>query len=376
MSGAEVDPNSSGFDVGAFDAYLRDRTESDLFAGVVRVDHQPSGGPHTVLLEQGYGLASRAWGVPCTPDIRFDTASVTKLFTAVATLQLVDAGAFGLDTSVTEYLELRGTPISSKATPYHMLTHSSGIADDADEEAGERYEDLFIDTPNYSFRETKDLLAGFIDKPPNFAPGEGTRYNNAGYLLLGLMIERATGMSYREYVRQQVFEKAGMTGAVFASSDIVTPRIAEGADPIRHEAGTVTAWKRNIFSYPPTGSPDGGAHVTAADLVAFHDALQDGALLSDELTAEMLKPHELYRTRKVGAQYTGYGFMFSTDAAGEVETYWKEGINVGASGILSRYPRSALTLVILSSMEDGAWEPLAEVDRMLGVNTPDPDTID
>ena len=364
------------FDVEALDAYLRDRTERDLFAGVVRVDYDPPAGPNRVLLDKGYGFASRTWGIPCTPDIRFDNASNTKLYTAVAALQQVDAGAFTLATSVTEYLDLQGTQISPAVTPYHLLTHTSGIADDADEEAGERYEDLFVDKPNYSFRQTKDLLPGFIHKPPNFAPGEGTRYCNAGYLLLGLMVERATGNTYRDYVAQHVFKPAGMTDAVFASSDIVTPRIAEGADPIRDDAGVVTGWKRNIFSYPPAGSPDGGAHITVSDAIAFHNALRQGRLLSPALTAEMLKPHERYRERSVGEHFTGFGFEFSTSASGIVECYWKEGINVGVSAMFSHYPLVHLSVVMLSSMEEGVWEPVGEVDRMLGVTTPDPDTID
>src|SRR5262245_59462996 len=108
-------------DLDALDNYLRKRTESDEFSGVVRLDSDPPGGPRRLLFEQGYGMASRAWGVPCTPDIRFDIASVTKLFTAVAALQQVDAGAFSLDTPVTQYLGLTGTQIPAAVTPYHLL---------------------------------------------------------------------------------------------------------------------------------------------------------------------------------------------------------------------------------------------------------------
>ena len=144
-------------------------------------------------MHEAYGYASRTWGVPMTLETRLDTASITKLFTAVATLQLVERGAFALDTSVIGYLGLEGTGIAPAVTPYRLLTHTSGIADDADEEAGERYEDLFRQRPNYSVIETADYLPQFVGKPPNFAPGEGCRYCNVGYVLLGLMIERAMG---------------------------------------------------------------------------------------------------------------------------------------------------------------------------------------
>ena len=365
-------------DVDSYSGYLSERADAGLFAGVVRIDAEDANGNRRTLLEQGYGPASRSWNIPCAPQIRFDTASTTKLFTAVAALQRVDAQNFSLDTSVTEYLGLSGTQISDAVTPYHLLTHTSGIADDADEEAGERYEDLFVDEPNYATRVTADHLPHFVNKPANFAPGQGTRYCNVSYILLGLMVERATGLTYRDYVRTHVFEPAGMTRSLFASSDIVTADIAEGADPITDDGGATIGWRRNIFSYPPVGSPDGGAHVTAADLMAFHRALCDRKLLSATLTDAMLTPHETYRPRGAGTHLTGYGFEFAKNAAGDIECYWKEGINTGVSAVLSHYPLVSssasdrdgpLTLVVLSSMEDGAWEPIHEFERLVGIGT-------
>ena len=170
------------------EALLRELEVADRFSGVVGVTQ----GDQDLLLD-AFGYANRAWRIPATVETRFDTASITKLFTAMATLQLVEKGAFALDTSVIGYLGLEETGISLAVTPYHLLTHTSGIADDADEEAGERYEDLFLERPNYSVTETADYLPQFVGKPPNFAPGEGCRYCNVGYVLLGLMIERATG---------------------------------------------------------------------------------------------------------------------------------------------------------------------------------------
>jgi len=125
-------------DLASFEATLARLATDAGFSGAVAVtrgDQQ--------LFAAAYGYANRAWQAPCTLKTRFDTASVTKLFTAVATLQLVERGAFGLETSVIGHLELEGTTISRTVTPYHLLTHTSGIADDADEEAGERYEDLW-----------------------------------------------------------------------------------------------------------------------------------------------------------------------------------------------------------------------------------------
>jgi len=346
--------------VEALDRRLRDLESRDAFSGVVRItvgeDERFAG---------TYGFASRAWGVRNTLDTRFDTASVTKLFTAVATLQQVERGAFGLDTPVIGFLGLEGTAISPDVTVRHLLTHTSGIGDDADEEAGEVYEELWRARPNYSVRDTADFLPQFVHRAPNFAPGQGCRYNNCGYVLLGLMIERATGRAYRDVVRDEVFAPAGMADTDFLRMDRVNERLAEGADPIHDEAGVTVGWKRNMYSYPPIGSPDAGADVTAADLDRFLRAVREGRLLSAEATTAFLTPQVRYRVRDGWTQHFGFGPWFRVDDAGEVVFLEKEGINAGVSGFVRFYPACDLTVVILSNLEEGAWDPREVVHEMV-----------
>lgn len=340
-------------------AYLDERTRAGEFSGVVRIDRAGR-----TDFADAYGPASRAWNVPCHLDTRFDTASITKVFTAVAVLQQVERGAFDLHTPVTAYLELSGTAISDEATVYHLLTHTSGMGDDADEEAGEDYADVFIDRPNYSVRQIRDLLPQFVDKPANFAPGEGCRYCNCSYVLLGLMVERATGTPYRDYVGRHVFGPAGMDRSGFFAMDVVAPDVAEGADPVPGADDSGVAWRRNIYSYPPIGSPDGGAHVTAGDLIRFHEALVDGTLVAPKARDQMLTPKAKYGPLGAGEHWTGFGFEFEVDGTGSVANYWKEGKNAGASGILTHYPKQAVTVVVLSNMQEGAWEPIERIQSM------------
>jgi CubicO group peptidase (beta-lactamase class C family) len=340
------------------EALLRELEAADKFSGVIGVKQ----GDEELLLD-AFGYASRTWNIPTTIETRFDTASITKLFTAVATLQLVEQGAFALDTSVVGYLGLEETGISPAVTPYHLLTHTSGIADDADEEAGERYEDLFLERPNYSVLETADYLPQFVGKPPNFAPGEGCRYCNAGYVLLGLMIERATGSTYRSYVAEYVFAPAGMSRSGFFRMDVVEPDVAEGVEAIEEEDGGIVGWRRNIYSYPPIGGPDGGAHVTVGDLLRFHRAVTDGRLLDPALTAELLSPKVRHSARGAGHHLMGFGFEFETDADDVVRCYWKEGVNVGASGVLRHYPTRDVTFAVLAVGEHAAWGPIKAIDE-------------
>lgn len=338
------------------DRYLRDRAAADAFSGVVRVT---VGGAERFA--GAYGWASRAWRVPNTLDTRFDTASITKVFTAVSALQQVDAGAFTLDTPVTGYLGLQGTAIVPEVTLRHLLTHTSGIGDDADEEAGEVYEDVYRDRPSYAIRETADFLPQFAYRTPNFPPGTGCRYNNCAYVLAGLMIEKATGLPYREVVMRDVFGPAGMADSGFFRMDRVEERVAEGADPVRDASGAIVGWRRNIYSFPPQGSPDGGALVTAGDLDRFLRAVAEGRLMSPGSTAAFLAPHVTWRERDGWTQRFGMGPWFRVEPDGSVLFMEKEGSNAGVSGILRHYPARDLTVVILSNMEDGAWEQIGRV---------------
>ena len=300
-----------------------------------------------------------------TLDIRFDTASITKLFTAVATLQLIDQGLLTFDTSAIDLLGLEGTAIAKEVTVYHLLTHTSGIADDADEEAGESYEEVWRTKPNYSITETHDFLPQFAYKPANFPPGQGCRYCNCGYVLLGLLIEKASGLSYRDYVQQRIFSPAGMTHSAFLHKGQVHENMAEGCDPILDADGQIIGWKKNIYAFPPIGSPDGGAYVTAGDLTRFLRAVQAGQLLSPALTTAFLTPQVFYRAGKQWQVHYGYGLVFYLDDAGQVVSYHKEGINVGVSGMLRYFPAQEITVVLLSTLSEGVWAPMGQIHELI-----------
>ena len=319
-----------------------------------------------ILLHDAWGFAHRGFAIPNTVGTRFDIASVTKTFTAIAVMQMVERSAFALDTPVMPFLDITGTRISDPVTVYHCLTHTSGIGDDADEEAGEEYEALFVDKPNYSLRETKDFLPQFVDKEPNFAPGEGVRYNNVAWVLLGLMIEQASGLSYRDYVRQHVFERVGMTGADFCAMDGIHAHFAEHYKKIEDEGGAVE-WRKNIYSYPPIGSPDGGATVTVMDLDRFIRAVRGGELVGEEASRELLTPRVEAREIIGGTLWNGYGFEFKIVPGGEVVRISKDGYNTGVSSVMAYYPATDATIVLLANQECGIWTMLREIEPILGV---------
>lgn len=345
--------------------FAADVEADPLLSGAMLVSHR-----NEILLDLATGVASRRWGVPVTTATRFDVASVTKLFTAVAVLQQVAAGRLDLDASIHDHVDLAGTTISPEVTLRHVLTHSSGIADDADEEAGESYEALWVDRPSYSVTRTVDFLPGFVHKEPNFAPGEGCRYCNVGYVLAGLALEKVTGTTYRDYVREHVFARAGMTRSGFFDMREAEPDVAEGWDPVRADGDEtedrpVVGWKQNIYSYPPIGSPDGGAHTTTRDLATFLSALRSGRLLPPDLTAAALAPHVHHSTGATGTLTVGYGWEFVTAPDGTLRSMEKDGINAGSSAMLRHYPAADVTVVVLCNSEDGAWEPVRRLDSLV-----------
>jgi len=340
--------------------HFQDLEIKNTFSGVVLITQ---GEKH--LFSGAYGYASRSWNIKNSLNIRFDTASITKVFTAVATLQLIDLGMFDFRTGVIEFLGLKDTTISKEVNVYHLLTHTSGIGDDVEEEDGELYEELWKEKPNYSVVETADFLPQFIHKPANFAPGEGCRYCNCSFILLGLMIEKCTGMAYRDYIREQIFDRCGMKDSDFLRQDLVNERTAEGSDPLVDEAGNILGWKKNIYSYPPVGSPDGGAYLTAEDLDRFIYALKDGMLLSLDLTNAILTPQVPYRIKDNWTMKYGYGLWFYVDNTESVVCYQKEGINAGVSGLFRHFPKQNINVVILSNMMDGVWEPVWKIHEKI-----------
>ncbi|KZM77541.1 serine hydrolase [Cellulosimicrobium sp. I38E] len=375
----------------ALDTQLRAAADADAFSGVVRIERD--GDP---LFERAYGVASRRWGVPVRTSTRFDVASVTKLFTAVAVLQQVGEGRLGLDDRIHDHVDLAGTTIPSGVTVRHLLTHTSGIADDADEEAGESYEALWVDRPSYSVTRTADFLPGFVHKEPNFPPGEGCRYCNVGFVLAGLALEKVAGTTYREYVREHVFARAAMDRSGFFRMDEAEPDVAEGWEPVHEgpdDEGPVTSWRQNIYSYPPVGSPDGGAHVTARDLARFWSAVRGGELLPPDLTRAFLTPQvkhddgdtdetdgkDAEGVERAASVHYGFGLEFELLADGSVRSAYKEGINTGSSAMLRHYPGAGrsgpdafppagapgVTVVVVSNGEAGAWGPVRQIDALV-----------
>ena len=319
-----------------------------------------------ILFNNAFGYAHRGFKVLNTIDTMFDTASVTKLFTAVAILQLIDNGLLRLDDKITEIVDLKGTKIPHDVSITHLLTHTSGIADDSDEETGEKYEDIFINKPNYSIRNCIDFIPQFAYKEPVFKAGTSVRYNNCAFVLLGLVIEKLSCQKYQDYVTENIFEKCEMANTSFSSKDDADAKIAEGYFIIGNDKDGLPIWRKNIYSYPPVGTADGGAYTSVGDLDVFIRSLKDGKLLSKELSVELFKPQcNIIQTFEWGKIINGFGFHFLYNNSNNLVRMYKEGQNAGVAAMFSYYPSIDTTSIILANQTCNVWELHRKVERAI-----------
>ena len=310
-----------------------------------------------IVFACAYGYAHRGFKVKNTIDTMFDTASVTKIFTAVSILQLVDKKLLEIDDKIVDIMDLKGTKIPSDVTIFHLLTHTSGIADDCEEEAGEKYEDLFISKPNYSIRNCIDFIPQFAYKEPNFKAGTDVRYNNCAFVLLGLAIEKITCKSYREYVTKNVFNACGMNNTGFLAKDESDAIIAEGYYAIYDEMKNIVEWCKNIYSYPPIGTADSGAFTSVCDLDIFMRALKSGKLLSEKMTREIMRPQSnIERKYDGGKSVYGYAFKFTYDNDGRLKCMSKDGENAGVAAKVAYYPDIDTASIVLGNQTCNVWE--------------------
>ncbi|MEW9570416.1 serine hydrolase domain-containing protein [Rhodanobacter sp. Si-c] len=242
------------------------------FSGCVTV----SDGGETVF-DECRGVADRSFNVPVDHQTKFHVGSVGKMFTAVAIAQLVEAGKLSWNDTLAKLVpEYPDRATAKKITVWELLHHTSGLGDfmvPAYFEHSQRY----VNPVDY---------LGLIARQPKVGePGKGLSYSNAGYVLLGRIIENVSGESYFDYIQHHVFEPAKMTSSGFDSEDEIVPGLAVG---YYHDDGVFSrTWKANWVQGVYKGSPAGGGYSTNADLLRFAAALHGGKLLKSATLAKM-----------------------------------------------------------------------------------------
>jgi CubicO group peptidase (beta-lactamase class C family) len=319
--------------VAALVARADELAEADEFSGAFLVAR---GGK--VLIQEARGLADREANTPNTVDTKFRLGSMNKMFTAVAALQLAEARKLALDDPVGKHLpDYPNADVASTVTIRHLLSHTGGTGD---------FFGPQFDANRSTLREHADYVALFGSRGPAFEPGARFEYSNYGFVLLGAIIEAASGMSYYDYVRANVFDPAGMTATDSApESELVADR---SVGYLR--SSPAASWRPNTDTLPWRGTAAGGGYSTVGDMLRFGEALRTGTLVSEASLAEATRPQS----------DQPYGFGLDLRGEGSLRSFGHGGGAPGMNGELRIFPELGYVVVALSNLDPPAAGRLLE----------------
>jgi CubicO group peptidase (beta-lactamase class C family) len=331
-----TEPFSLAREVAALRAFIHAEAVADRFSGVVAVRHAGK-----LLLEVAEGMADRETGRPVTQDTPFRLASTAKLFTATAVMRLVEQGRIDLDAPVGRYLPAYPNPhVRDSVTVGMLLTHTAGL--------GDIFSDQFL-TEARPAQTLTQVSQYFATDSLEFAPGSRYGYSNAGFVVLGLIVEAVNRSPFPEAIRDLVLRPAGAKKAGWRSPYEATGRTAIPYTT-SEEAGHPLIRDHESDSLPPTTAGDGVA--TVADLLAFDAALWGGRLLTASGLRELTKGRVARGPLTAGRQ--AYGIY-------EVVVLGQQlmGHNGGAPGVLTDYyhaPATGDAMVLLANVNNRSAE--------------------
>ncbi len=253
-----------------------------------------------VIYRKAFGMANLELGVPMKPENVFEIGSITKQFTAVSILMLEEQGKLNIEDEITKFIPDYPTH-GKKITIHELLNHTSGIKS-------------YTDLPDLRDLARKDLeplelIDVFKDEPMDFDPGTEYRYNNSGYILLGYIIEKVSGMSYADFVQKNIFDKVGMTSSYYGSKTTLIPNRASGYMPSEN------GYRNADYLSMTLPYAAGSIMSTVDDLLKWQNAITANELISE---ASKKKAHTGYDLTSGDPIYYGYGW--SVDEINDVPT--------------------------------------------------------
>jgi D-alanyl-D-alanine carboxypeptidase len=308
----------------------------DLFSGAVLVAKDGK-----TVFAQAYGMADREKKTPNTLKTRFRLGSMNKMFTAVATLQLVQNGKLDLKAPFGNYLtDYPNKDLASKVTIEQMLTHTGGTGDIFGPE---------FDKNRLELKTLQDYVKLYGNRGPEFEAGSRWQYSNYGFLLLGVIVEKVSGQSYYDYVRDHIFKPAGMIATASEPEDQV---VADRSIGYMRSDGT--SWQPNTDTLPYSGTSAGGGYSTVEDLLKFATALQTNKLLKPQYT-------EMLTTGKVETPNGGkYAYGFQEASVNGTRCFGHGGGAPGMNGELKICPGPGYVVAVLANLDPPAATRVAD----------------
>jgi D-alanyl-D-alanine carboxypeptidase len=315
---------------------MDDMAAADRFSGAVLVAKDGK-----TVFANAYGLSDREKKTPNTLKTRFRLGSMNKMFTAVATLQLVQSGKLDLKAPFGNYLtDYPNKDVASKVTIAQMLSHTGGTGDIFGPE---------FDKNRLELKTLQDYVKLYGNRAPEFEPGSRWQYSNYGFLLLGVLIEKVSGQSYYDYVRDHIFKPAGMTGTASEPEDQTVADRSRGYT--RFGGGGL---KPNTDTLPYRGTSAGGGYSTVEDLLKFATALQTHKLLNAEYT-------EMLTTGKTDTPMGGkYAYGFIDSMVNGTRCFGHGGGAPGMNGELKICPGPGYVVAVLANMDPPAASRVAD----------------
>ena len=310
--------------------YLEEITARDEFSGVVLL--AKDGSP---VFQHAYGLASKEYGVPNDLGTKFNIGSIDKVFTKIAIGQLLEEGKIAsADDKLEKYLpDYANREVAGKVTLRQILNMQSGI--------GDFFGPTFARSAKDQFRTIADFIPLFDHQPLAFEPGTKRQYSNGGYIVLGAVIEKVTGRSYYDHVRERIFKPLGMQSTDFYEADIPTANLATGYSRDDRDPGAPR--RNNIYTRPARGSSAGGGYSTVGDLLKFANAIEAKKIKVPIFEDGAPKPPQ-----------APFGVMRGVGVAGGAP---------GLNGVLETALPGAYTIVVLSNYDPPSAESVTEKIR-------------
>ena len=330
--------------------HVKRLVKDDRFSGVVLIAKNSS-----VLYKASFGHASKEYNVPNTFTTAFNLASITKMFTGVAIAQLAEQGKLSFNDTISKYLWQLPAKLTKGITIHHLLTHTSGL--------GSYWTDEFHNSNHAAYRKLADYIKLVETDYPKFMPGSKWAYSNTGYLLLGLIIEKVSGISYFDYVKKNIFEKAEMTNADFYEADIPNKDVATAYTKNNRYINDSTKYSIPVFIGPVKGSSAGGAFASAVDMFNFSQALMNNKLLTKPFADTVISGKVSYGDT---SQQKKYAYGFATQIVnGDLIVFHDGGAN-GISTLMDIYPNLGYTVIVLSNYDHPAgWFVAGKIRELI-----------
>ncbi len=322
--------------IAALEKDLEHDSAADRFSGAALVAKDGK-----VIFEHAYALADREKKIPNQVNTQFRIGSMNKMFTAVSIMQLVQAGKIQLNDPFGKYLtDYANKEMANQVTIEQLLTHTGGTGDFFGPE---------FDAHRLELKTLQDYVKLYEKRPVQFEPGTKFEYSNYGFLLLGVVIEKVTGGSYYDYVREYVFKPAGMT-----LTDSLPENEAVAGRSVGYMKEGPGPWTPNTDTLPWRGTSAGGGYSTVEDLFHFATALLGHKLLDAKHTDPLIRGK--VDTGR-GDKYA-YG-LFERDNNG-MKCFGHGGGAPGMNGDLDICPESGYVIAVLANLDPPAAQRPAE----------------